>query len=120
MDLRPWYRRYWAWLLAGLALAVLVVLFGGPTVVVLNRTGKPICDVYVAHSASVSDQGSNRIRVPIEYPHSRDVRLPLFFDWFRPDGVQSRYVWAYDCDQTLLGELDWPIEKGTIIFQVER
>lgn len=120
MDLRPWYRRYLGWLLAGLVLLVLVLRFGGPTLVLLNSSGQPVCGVYIAHTDDVEQRGPNRISVEIEYPHSRDVRLPLTFDWFRPDGAESRHVWAYGCGENLLAEMDWPLDEGTTILQVER
>jgi hypothetical protein len=79
-------RRYWKWILAGVAVLFLIVQYGGVTVVVVNRVYKPICEIHISASTEADNWGPNRIWSQIPSPQSRDIRLPIYMNWFHPSG----------------------------------
>lgn len=89
----------------GLAILAGVVLFwflfvqnGGDTITILNRSGEDICEVYFSYHGSEGDWGRDRLRSKIQYPHSKDFRLPIYYEWFAEDragGYSGRVV---SCD----------------------
>lgn len=77
---------------------------GGDTITILNQNPYDICEVYFAFNPEENGWGPNRIRSEIRYPHSRDIRLPLYFEWFaenRQDGYRGRVV---SCEGEILLE----------------
>lgn len=94
------------------ALALIWFVFianGGDTVTILNHSTEEICEVYFAFSPEQNGWGSNRLNSSIPYPHSRDIRMPLYFEWFRGDssgGYSGRVV---SCEGE---ELDVLIDLG--------
>ncbi|MBN2387570.1 MAG: hypothetical protein JXB85_11165 [Anaerolineales bacterium] len=97
-------KRRWAWILAGLLLLVLVIQFGGVTIVVINQSSETICAVHVNTSGSEFDRSPNRLLSRLPRPQSRDIRLPLFLTLFIPADERILYTWAFDCEGTLLAE----------------
>lgn len=80
----------------------LFVQNGGDTVTILNHSSKEICEVNFAFSPEENGWGRNKIRANIKYPHSRDIRMPLYFEWFAEDaegGYSGRVV---GCDGTVV------------------
>ena len=90
----------------GILVVVWFVLIqnGGDTITILNQNPDDICEVYFAFNPEENGWGTNRIRSEIRYPHSRDIRLPLYFEWFaenRQDGYSGRVV---SCEGEILLE----------------
>jgi hypothetical protein len=67
------------------AVALIYILFianGGDTVTILNHSTEDICEVYFAFTPEENGWGPNRLNSPIRYTHSRDIRMPIYFEWF--------------------------------------
>ena len=79
---------------------------GGDSVTILNQNPNEICEVYFAFNPEENGWGPNRINSGIRYPQSRDIHLPLYFEWFadsRAAGYSGRVV---SCDGDILLEED--------------
>ena len=67
------------------AIVVIWFLFiqnGGDTITLLNRSSKDICEVYFAFDPEENGWGRNLVSSKLKNTHSRDIRLPIFFEWF--------------------------------------
>ena len=84
----------------------LFVQNGGDTITIMNRSGTDICEVYFAYSPEEGEWGRNRILSDIRRLHSRDVRLPLYFEWFAQDPAGGYTGKIVSCDGDLLDQLD--------------
>ncbi|MEJ2758924.1 MAG: hypothetical protein P8046_10630, partial [Anaerolineales bacterium] len=76
------------------------------TITLLNRSGTEICDVYFAYQPEVNGWGKDRLRSQLRFPQSRDIRLPIYFEWFAENpeaGYSGRTV---DCDGNELEVMD--------------
>jgi len=60
----------------------LLIANGGDTVTILNHSTEDICEVYFAFSPEENGWGHNQLNKTIRYPHSRDIRMPIYFEWF--------------------------------------
>ena len=60
---------------------ILVIANGGDTVTILNHSTEDICEVYFAFDPEENGWGPNRLNSPIRYTHSRDIRMPIYFEW---------------------------------------
>lgn len=107
-------RRYWKWILVGVAVLFLIVQYGGVTVVVVNRVYIPICEVHISASTEVANWGPNRIRSRIPSPQSRDIRLPIYMNWFHPSGQRSLNVWAVDCQGDIIDSISYVGENKSL------
>ena len=73
----------------------LLIANGGDTITILNHSSEEICEVYFTFSPEEKGWGSNRLNSSIPYPHSRDIRMPIYFEWFGDDsgaGYSGRVV----------------------------
>ena len=91
------------------ALWFLFIQNGGDTITILNRSSKDICEVYFAFSPEENGWGRNRIFSDIKKTHSRDIRLPIFFEWFAKSPESGYNGRTVDCDGN---ELDLMKEIG--------
>lgn len=90
-------------ILAGLVLAwFLFVQNGGDTITILNRSAEDICEVYFSYNGSEGEWGRNRVLSKIQYPHSRDIRLPLYFEWFAEDRAGGYDGLVVSCEGEVL------------------
>lgn len=88
------------------AIWFLLIQNGGDTITILNRSGKDICELYFAYQPDVNGWGPDRLHSTIRSPHSRDIHLPIYFEWFA-DNPQTGYSGrAVDCDGNELMVLD--------------
>lgn len=92
----------------GVVVAVwfLFIQNGGDTITVLNRSNRDICEIYFAYEPEENGWGPDRIRSEIPTPHSRDIRLPIYFEWFasaKEVGYQGR---AVDCSGNEITTID--------------
>ena len=88
---------------------ILVIANGGDTITILNHSAEDICEVYFSVSPEEKGWGPNRLNSAIRYPHSRDIRLPIYFEWLVSDsggGYSGRVI---SCDGV---ELDIRSEIG--------
>jgi hypothetical protein len=84
----------------GLMLAFyLLVYIGGDTITIKNRVTTDICEVNFAYKPEENGWGKDHLGgAPIRYTHTRDFRLPLYFEWLAGDsegGYSGRVV---DCE----------------------
>lgn len=84
----------------------LFVQNGGDTVTILNHSAEEICEVNFAFSPQENGWGRNRIRSNIKYPHSRDVRVPLYFEWFIENAEAGYSGQVVSCDGTVLDSVE--------------
>ena len=71
----------------------LIIANGGDTVTILNHSAEDICEVYFAFSPEEDGWGLNRLTKTLQYPHSRDIRMPIYFEWFGDqDGYSGRVI----------------------------
>ena len=94
------------------ALALIWFVFvanGGDTVTILNHSTVEICEVFFAFSPEEDGWGYNRINSPIPYPHSRDIRMPIYFEWFRGESAGGYSGRVMSCEGE---ELDLRVDLG--------
>lgn len=71
----------------------LFIANGGDTVTILNHSTEDICEVYFAFSPEENGWGYNRLNKTLRYPHSRDIRMPIYFEWFSGEqGYSGRVI----------------------------
>lgn len=93
--------------LAGLVLAwFLFVQNGGDTITIRNQSAKDICEVYFSYDGGEGDWGRNRVFSTIQYPHSRDIRLPLYFEWFAEDKAGGYDGLVVSCEGEVLDMIE--------------
>ena len=93
-------------ILAGLVLAwFLFVQNGGDTITILNQSAEDICEVYFSYDGVQGNWGRNRVS-KIQYPHSRDIRLPLYFEWFADDKAAGYDGLAVSCEGEVLDKIE--------------
>ena len=85
----------------------LFIANGGDTVTILNHSTEDICEVYFAFNPDENGWGSNRLNKTIRYPHSRDIRMPIYFEWVGGDEGYSGKVVSCEGE-----ELDIRMELG--------
>lgn len=84
--------RKFAYIIGTVALIyILFIANGGDTVTILNHSAEDICEVYFAFNPDENGWGSNRLNSEIRYPHSRDIRMPIYFEWF-DDKAETGYT----------------------------
>lgn len=89
-----------------LAVWFLFIKSGGDTITILNRSGADICELYFAYQPEENGWGPDRLRSEIRRTHARDIRLPIYFEWFA-DAPEAGYSGrAVDCDGNELMVLD--------------
>jgi hypothetical protein len=76
----------------------LFIANGGDTITILNHSTEEICEVYFAFSPEQNGWGSNRLNSSVQYPHSRDIRLPLYFEWFGGDSESGYSGRVINCE----------------------
>ncbi|MFN2145277.1 MAG: hypothetical protein ACK2T7_07975 [Anaerolineales bacterium] len=95
----------------------LVIANGGDTVTILNHSAEDICEVYFAFSPEDNGWGPNRLIKTLQYPHSRDIRMPIYFEWFGGDGGFSGKVISCEGEELDIRE-DLGIETNYEIWEV--
>ena len=102
-----------------IALWLLFVQFGGDTITILNKTNEDICGVYFAYSPEIEGWGRNRILGKIRSTHSKDIRLPLFFEWFADDALVGYNGKLIDCEGNEVARMeDMGVDENYIIWTV--
>ena len=83
----------------------LLVQNGGDTITILNHRQKEICEVYFAFNPEENGWGPNRLGSVIRYTHSRDIRLPLYFEWLAENPEVGYHGRAVSCEGEVLAEI---------------
>jgi len=71
---------------------------GGDTITILNRSNREICEVYFAFAPEQNGWGRNRLLTDLKQLHSRDIRLPIYFEWFADAPEMGYSGRAVDCE----------------------
>jgi hypothetical protein len=84
----------------GIILAVwfLFIQNGGDTITILNRSSKDICEVYFAFDPVENGWGRNQIFSELKRTHSRDIRMPIYFEWFAGTPTAGYSGRVVDCE----------------------
>lgn len=92
---------------------------GGDTITILNRSSGDICEVYFAFAPEENGWGRDRVLSDIKRTHSRDIRLPIYFEWFA-DSPEAGYSGrAVDCNGNVIDVKDGiGIDTNFFIWEV--
>jgi hypothetical protein len=118
VNVKKFFKGKWIWLLIAVALVVVVVAWGGKTIVVMNSAFTNICEVHISYNTDPGTWGPNRILGKIVWPNSYDIHMPIYFDWFKPAGQTTVQVWAVDCDGKVINTTQFDAKTGFFDWQV--
>jgi len=117
---KRFFRSKWFWLAAGILLIAAVIQWGGKTIVVMNSAYKDICEVHVSYHNDQTNWGPNRISSRIVWPNSRDIHLPIYFNWSKAAGDDQLNLWAVDCSGNVINTAQFDARRSFITWQVSR
>lgn len=115
------FKSKWFWIAAAILAVAAILQWGGKTIVISNASIDDICQVHVSMANDTTNWGPNRLVGKIVYPNSYDLRLPLYFRWFKASTGSTFYMWAVDCNGKVINTTQFDEKDGGFItWQVSR